>query len=114
DDLQRITAVNRNRQLRQDAVAERIGELKAQADAAVVAADKARTDAADRTAEIQQIQADQTELAAQLEAARDQLDASLESARADDAALESRIAEIVAEEKRKEAERLAAERAARE
>src|SRR5690606_13461951 len=75
DDLQRITAVNRNRQLRQDAVAERISELKAQADAAVVAADDARTAAAARTAEIEQIQADKTELAAQLETARDQLDA---------------------------------------
>ncbi|MFC4554158.1 M23 family metallopeptidase [Georgenia faecalis] len=114
DDLETITAVNRNRQERQDAVAQRVNELKVQADEAVVAADAARASAADRTAEIQQLMADQESLAAQLEAAKQSLSSSMAAAQAADDQLASRIAEIVAEEQRLERERQERERQERE
>ena len=55
-EMESLQAVNRNRQARLDAVEERIGALKVEADAAVAAAEDARQRAADLLAEIQQLQ----------------------------------------------------------
>ncbi len=52
DSLTEIEATNRNSQARLTAVGERITELKAEADAKVTAADKARQEASDRKAEV--------------------------------------------------------------
>ncbi|TDE97421.1 peptidase M23 [Occultella glacieicola] len=66
-DLENLTAINRNRQVRLDAVEVRIGELKVEADAAVATAEAARQTAADLVAEIAQLKADQEAQAATLE-----------------------------------------------
>src|SRR5690606_26544249 len=62
DELEEATAVTRNEQQRQAAVQDRINELKAEADAAVVQANNARDAAAERKAQIEQIQADMEQL----------------------------------------------------
>ncbi len=66
-DLENLTAINRNRQVRLDAVQVRISELKVEADAAVAAAEVARQTAADLVAEIARLKADQEAQAASLE-----------------------------------------------
>ena len=91
-DLENITAVNRNRELRQDAVRDRVAELLVEAENAVAAADDARAESAARTEEIRRIRDEQTALAAQLEDAKEQLDADLAQKQADD----DRLAGIIA------------------
>src|SRR5690606_12705297 len=54
-DLQDAEAVARNQQARLDAIREAIAELKREADANVVAAEKARQQAADRKAEVERL-----------------------------------------------------------
>ena len=115
-DLENLTAVNRNRELRQEAVRERVADLLVQAEAAVAAADDARARAADRAAEIRQIRDEQESLAAQLEAAKAQLDEDLAQKQADADRLAGIIARIEADradtvaEQRAEQERIERER----
>ncbi|MBZ2197512.1 murein hydrolase activator EnvC family protein [Occultella gossypii] len=66
-DLENLTAINRNRQVRLDAVEVRISELRDEAEAAVAAAEVARQTAADLVTEIAQLKADQEAQAASLE-----------------------------------------------
>ncbi|PFG40624.1 murein DD-endopeptidase MepM/ murein hydrolase activator NlpD [Georgenia soli] len=101
DDLETASAVARNQRERQVAVTERIGELKAEADAAVVAADEARAEAAEHKAEIEKIQADMTALSARLEDQKKQYAGQLAELEADSAELAREIARIDEENRRK-------------
>lgn len=116
DDLEEATAVTRNQEARQQAVTERITELKAEADAAVAAADQARAAAAARKAEIEELRADQERLAADLEAQKEEVSVDLHEVEARDRELEQDIARIDAENRRRaeEAARRQAEEAARQ
>lgn len=105
DQLSELNSDNANAQARQDAVTERITDLKKQADEAVVAADEARAEKHQRSQEISQLEASQTTLAADLESRKDQIAADKANAEAADSDLQTEIAKIVAEEKRKEEER---------
>nr|KEP22708.1 hypothetical protein DA06_17560 [Georgenia sp. SUBG003] len=105
DDLETASAVARNQRERQAAVTERIGELKAEADAAVVAADEARAAAAEHKAEIEKIQADMTALSQQLEEQKSQYAGQLAELESDSAELAREIARIDEENRRKEEER---------
>ena len=70
-DLENLQAVNRNRQVRLDAVEERIAELEVEAEQAVADAEAARQRSADLLAEVQQLKIDQEAKAAKLERLRD-------------------------------------------
>ncbi len=117
-DLENTIAVRRNTQARLDAVRERIVELKAEADAAVDAAEAARDEAAARAAEIARLQREAQEKAAALESQRAQYQAQQAKIEADNRAVAAQIAAIAAaearerERQRREAERRAAEEAA--
>ncbi|MCK6212077.1 peptidoglycan DD-metalloendopeptidase family protein [Georgenia sp. EYE_87] len=113
DDLETASAVARNQRERQTAVTARIGELKEEADAAVVAADEARAAAAEHKAEIEKIQADMTALSQQLEDQKKQYAGQLADLEADSAELAREIARIDEENRRKEEERKRREAAAR-
>ena len=113
-DLENITAVNRNRELRQEAVRDRIDELHQQAEAAVVAADEARAAADAHRREIVRIQEEQTALAAELEALQEQLNADMAQKQADDDRLAGIIAGIEADRSQTVAEKERAERERRE
>ncbi|MCM3660645.1 peptidoglycan DD-metalloendopeptidase family protein [Georgenia satyanarayanai] len=117
-DLETITAVNRNRELRQQAVRDRIDELHAQAEEAVAAADEARATADAHRQEIVEIQEQQTALAAELEALQGRLNEDLARKEADDDRLAGIIAGIEADRAgtvaEREAERREQERRERE
>ena len=117
-DLETITAVNRNRELRQQAVRDRIDQLHEQAEEAVAAADEARTAADTHRQEIVDIQAQQTALAAELEELRGRLNEDLAQKEADDDRLAGIIAGIEADRAgtvaEREAERREQERKERE
>ena len=118
-DLENITAVNRNRELRQAAVRDRIDELHQQAEAAVAAADEARAAADAHRQEIVRIQEEQTALAAELEGLQEQLNADMAQKEADDDRLAGIIAGIEADrsqtvEQREREERERREREQRE
>ncbi len=102
DQLSELNSDNANAQARQDAVTERITDLKKQADEAVVAADAARAEKQQRSQEISDLEASQTTLAADLESRKDQIIADKASAEAADSDLQAEIAKIVAEERRKQ------------
>lgn len=104
DNLSELNAQNRNARARQDRVTELITELKAEADAAVVAADEAREAKQQKTDTIASLKADQESLAGELEAQKDQIIADRAAVEAADKGLKQQIAAIVAEEKRREAE----------
>ncbi|MFH5822338.1 peptidoglycan DD-metalloendopeptidase family protein [Georgenia sp. AZ-5] len=115
DELETAAAVNRNQRERQAAVTERIGELKAEADAAVAEADAARAAAEQHTAEVRQLEADMTALTATLETEKEAVNGQISAIHAENDALSAEIAAIdeanrKAEEERK---RQAAEEAAR-
>ncbi|PYG00539.1 Murein DD-endopeptidase MepM and murein hydrolase activator NlpD, contain LysM domain [Georgenia satyanarayanai] len=117
-DLETITAVNRNRELRQQAVRDRIDQLHEQAEQAVAAADEARAAADAHRREIVEIQAQQTALAAELEELRGRLNEDLAQKEADDDRLAGIIAGIEADRAgtvaEREAERREQERRERE
>src|SRR5690625_4561018 len=113
-DLETITAVNRNRELRQEAVRDRIDQLHGQAEEAVAAADAARVAADEHRREIVQIQEEQTALAAELEQLQDQLNEDLAQKQADDDRLAGIIAGIEADRADTVAEQEQAEREERE
>ena len=93
-DLSTTIAVSRNTQSRLDAVAERIVELKAEADAAVVAAEKARQEAAERKAEIERLKQQAEARAAELEAQKAQYESQRASIDAANRAVANQIAAI--------------------
>ncbi|MPV38533.1 M23 family metallopeptidase [Georgenia subflava] len=105
EDLQTAAAVTRNQRERQVAVTERIGELKVEADNAVVAADEARAAAAEHKTEIEQIQADMTVLADKLEEQKVQYSGQLAELEADNAELAREIAAIDEANRKAEEER---------
>ncbi|WP_205739783.1 M23 family metallopeptidase [Georgenia sp. SYP-B2076] len=114
--LETDAAVARNQRERQEAVTERIGELKDEADAAVAEADAARAAAAERAAEIQKIEADMTTLAAQLETQKQTYSGELAEVESSGAALAGEIAAIDEANRKAEEERQrkAAEQRARD
>ena len=97
-DLANAIAVRRNVQARLDAVQERIVELKAEADAAVVEAQEARDAAAARRAEIERLRGQAEAKAATLEAQRQQYEAQRARIDSDNRAVANQIAAIVAAE----------------
>ena len=97
-DLATTIAVSRNMQARLDAVQERIVELKAEADAAVVAAEKARKEAADRKAEIERLKREAEERAADLERRKRQYESQRASIDSANRAVANQIAAIAAAE----------------
>ncbi|GAA4416938.1 hypothetical protein GCM10023169_12460 [Georgenia halophila] len=117
-DLETATAITRNRQERHEAVKVRIGELKVEADAAVVAANEARDEAAARKAEIEQIEAEMSQLSKKLEAQQDEYQSQLADLEEDQQQIASEIAKIDEENRRRAAEearrRAAAERRAQQ
>ncbi|MDD9207817.1 hypothetical protein PU560_15280, partial [Georgenia sp. 10Sc9-8] len=114
DALEDAAAVSRNREARQQAVAERIAELKDEADAAVVDADAAREEAEARAEEIREIKRTQEELADELEGRRGVIEDDLSQAQATDTELAEEIARIDAENRRKEEEQEAERQAQQE
>jgi len=70
-DLENLQAVNRNRQVRLDAVEERVAELEVEAEQAVDDAEVARQRSADLLAEVQQLKIDKEAKAAKLERLRE-------------------------------------------
>jgi murein DD-endopeptidase MepM/ murein hydrolase activator NlpD len=116
NDLEASIAVQRNAQARLDAVQERIVELKAEADAAVVAAEAARDAAAARQREMQSLRDQAAAKAATLESQRRQFQSQQAQIEAADRAVAAQIQAIARAEaaERERQRRLAAERAARE
>ncbi|UFU05438.1 M23 family metallopeptidase [Ruania halotolerans] len=106
-DLEGLVAVNRNRQARLDAVEERIGELKVEADAAVDAAAVARQSAAELVTEIEGLQADQEARAGELETLREDYNDQIAQIEEDNEEIASEIAEIDQRERERERERQA-------
>ena len=102
-DMESLQAVNRNRQARLDAVQERIGELKVEADAAVDRAEEARQRAADLLAEIQQLQDEKEERADELKDLQDEYQGQIEEIQEDNDRIADQIAEI--DRREREAER---------
>lgn len=111
DELETTAATQRNSQARLDAVNIRIGELKVEADAAVVAADAARTTAQERKTTLDNLRVSQVSKAAELETLKATISDQQAQLAADDLALAGQI-QALAEEQRLERERQAAEAAA--
>ena len=111
DELETTAATQRNSQARLDAVNIRIGELKVEADAAVVAADAARTTAQERKTTLDNLRVSQVSKAAELETLKSAISDQQAQLAADDLALAGQI-QALAEEQRLERERQAAEAAA--
>ena len=108
-DLQDAEAVARNQQARLDAIRSAIADLKREADANVVAAEKAQRQAADRKAEVERLISQQRKLKASIEAQKAN---ALEELKANEQAqqsLEAQLKEIIAKQKARDA-RLAEER----
>jgi murein DD-endopeptidase MepM/ murein hydrolase activator NlpD len=114
-DLANTIAVRRNVQARLDAVQKRIAELKAEADAAVIAAQEARNAAAARKAEIERLRNEAEVKAAALESQKQQYESQRARIDADNRAVANQIAAIVAAEaaERERQRRAAAAAAAR-
>ncbi len=104
-ELDQINGVNRNRQVRLEAVRERINALKDEADAKVVEADTARQRAADRRAELDVLLAQSEEKPAFIESKREELVAQQAEYEAQQAQLAADLAEII---RQQEAARAAA------
>ncbi|MFE5293029.1 peptidoglycan DD-metalloendopeptidase family protein [Isoptericola sp. NPDC056618] len=108
-DLQDAEAVARNQQARLDAIRSAIEDLKREADANVVAAEKAQREAADRKAEVERLISKQRKLKASIEAQKAN---ALEELKANEQAqqsLEAQLKDIIAKQKARDA-RLAEER----
>ncbi|WP_156252426.1 M23 family metallopeptidase [Pseudactinotalea terrae] len=102
-DLENLQAVNRNRQVRLDAVEDRIVELEAEAEVAVDEAEAARQRAADLVVEITQLKSEKESTAAELEQLREdykekQAELEAENNRIDQE-IKDEIARIAAAEK---------------
>ena len=95
-DLENLQAVNRNRQVRLDAVEERIVELEIEAQTAVEVAEAARQRAADLVVEITQLKSEQEARAADLEQAREDYAAKQAELEAENERLSQEIADEIA------------------
>lgn len=104
EELTSLAAATRNHEARLAAVADRIGELRAEADAEVVRADQARADAAAREAEITQLLAEQQATRERLGDMKAQAEAEAAAADRERAAIEAELAGIIAEQQRVAAE----------
>lgn len=113
DDLETEAALQRNSQARLDAVNVRIGELKVEAEAAVVAADEARQNAQDRRDELQRLRNDRANRAAELETYASQIQEQQSRIAADDADVAAQIQDLSNQEQA-ERDRIAREKAERE
>ncbi|MCA5893397.1 peptidoglycan DD-metalloendopeptidase family protein [Isoptericola sp. NEAU-Y5] len=102
-ELQDAEAVAKNQQARLDAIRATVALLKEEADANVVAAQKAERAAADRKAEVEQLIARQTKLKASIAAQRDEAIAELEENDQQRAALEGQLKEIISKQKARDA-----------
>jgi murein DD-endopeptidase MepM/ murein hydrolase activator NlpD len=94
-ELEQITAANRNRQVRQEAVREEIADLKAQADAKVAEAEVARQAAEAHRAELEQLRVEAEEKKAYIEARRAQLEAQAAEAQRQAQQLAADLAEVI-------------------
>lgn len=105
-ELEQLNGANRNREARQAAVREQIAELKKEADAKVVEAEKARAAAEARKLELEDLRAAEQERIAQIEAKRAEQLAKMEELRAQQAQLEADLKKIIAAqaEQRRKAE----------
>ncbi|WP_235522346.1 M23 family metallopeptidase [Cellulomonas sp. Root137] len=110
DELRRVEASNRNSEARLSAVADRVAELKQEAEAKVAAADEARRVAQAREDEIVRLISDQTARQNTITALKAQAEAEQAEIDAQRAAIERELAAIIAEQR---AAREAAEAAAR-
>lgn len=104
-ELDQINGVNRNRQVRLEAVRERINALKDEADAKVVEADAARQRAVDRRAELDVLLAAAQDKLSFIESKREELLAQQAEYEAQQAQLAADLAEII---RQQEAARAAA------
>lgn len=104
EELTALAAATRNHEARLAAVADRIGELRAEADAEVVRADQARADAAAREAEITRLLAEQEATRQRLGDMKAQAEAEAAAADRERAAIEAELAGIIAEQQRVAAE----------
>ncbi|KQS97641.1 hypothetical protein ASG23_15160 [Cellulomonas sp. Leaf395] len=110
DDLRQVDANNRNSETRLGAVTDRVTELKAQAEANVVAADEARRVAQAREDEIEQLIADQSAKQDAIASLKTQAETEQAEIDVERAAIERELVTIIAEQR---AAREAAEAAAR-
>lgn len=104
EELTSLAAATRNHETRLAAVADRIGELKAEADAEVVRADQARAEAAAREVEIERLLAEQQVTRQRLGDMKAQAEAEAAEADRQRAAVEAELAGIIAEQQRVAAE----------
>lgn len=110
-DLENLTAVNRNRQVRLEAVEVRIEELRIEAEEAVAEADAAQQQAADLVVEIETLKADQEAHAEELEELREEYAGEQSRLEDEQNDLADQIAEIArAEAAERERQRREAER----
>ncbi|WP_402376154.1 peptidoglycan DD-metalloendopeptidase family protein [Isoptericola rhizosphaerae] len=112
-ELQEAETVARNQEARLAAIRETITELKAEADANVLVAEKAERDAAERKAEVEQLIEEQKQLKATIEERRDETVAELEENEAQRAALKDEIQQIIVKQEERD-RRLEEERKRRE
>lgn len=102
-DLQDAEAVARNQQARLDAIRSAIADLKREADATVVAAEKAQREAADRKAEVERLIAQQRKLKASIEAQKANALTELKANEQAQQSLESELKEIIKKQKARDA-----------
>lgn len=98
---QQLTAENRARQARQQAIAKRIGELEAQAQVAVENARQARQESAQQLKNVQDLQVKQKNLSTQLESQKDTVETQIAEQKQLQAQAAARIAQIDEENRRK-------------
>ncbi|QTE30364.1 peptidoglycan DD-metalloendopeptidase family protein [Pengzhenrongella sicca] len=99
DDLDQISATNKNSQARLAAIKVKVTELKAEADQKVVEADAAKAAAAARQAEIEQLIADQSARKAAIEAMRAQAESEQAQVDAERNTIASELADIIAKQR---------------
>lgn len=112
-EMEQLAGVTRNQEARQQAVREEITVLKAEADAKVAEAERARQAAEDRRDELEDLRAAQERALAVIEAKRDEQLAKQRQLEQQRAALEADLTEIIRKQEQERA-RLEAEQRARE
>ncbi|QRV01678.1 peptidoglycan DD-metalloendopeptidase family protein [Arcanobacterium phocisimile] len=113
-ELSQSVARSKNRQSRQEAVEDRVEELKAESDALVVARDNARDVAQTHKDTLLELESSITAQTQSLEQRKAEFEASLVEVEKSQQAASARIAAIDEENRRREAERLAALNAAQQ
>ena len=108
DELAAVEANNRNSQARLEAVQDRIGELKDEADAKVDQAEVARQDAAERKSEVEDLIAQEQEKQDQLADQKAAVEKQIASIDAEAKKIEDQLAAIGAEQRKRAADAAAA------